>query len=115
LDAGEGIALRAYPGAHDAIIGGRVRRADPLTRRLNGHAWTILMRLLFGIRSRDVDCGFKLFRRDLIDAARLRARGAMISAELLARMAGEYARIREVEVHHLPRRSGEQSGANVRV
>ena len=67
------------------------------------------MRLLFGIRARDVDCGFKLFRRDLIEPTQLRARGAMISAELLARMAGRGARITEVDVHHLPRKTGEQS------
>jgi len=115
FDARDILAMAAYAGDCDAIIGHRVRRADPLTRRLNGRAWTILMRLLFGIRARDVDCGFKLFRRDLIDAGELRARGAMISAELLARMAGRGARIREVDVNHLPRHSGEQSGANLRV
>ena len=107
--------LVAQTRDYDAVVGHRVRRADHLGRRLNGQAWTILMRLLFGIRVRDVDCGFKLFRRDLIDPGRLQARGAMISAELLARMAGRGARIVEVEVHHLPRRSGQQSGANLRV
>jgi glycosyltransferase involved in cell wall biosynthesis len=115
FDAADVVSMAAYAGRFDAIIGHRVRRADPLTRRLNGRAWTILMRLLFGIRSRDVDCGFKLFKRDLIDPVKLRARGAMISAELLARMAGGGARLREVDVHHLPRQVGEQSGANLRV
>lgn len=115
FDADDVRAMAAYAEDFDLIVGHRVRRADHLGRRLNGRAWTVLMRLLFGIRVRDIDCGFKLFRRDLINAGELRARGAMISAELLARMAGRGARIREVDVRHLPRQTGEQSGASFKV
>lgn len=99
----------------DAIVGRRGRRADHLMRRINGKAWTILVRLLFGIRIRDVDCGFKLFRREFLESMELHAKGAMISTELMARLAGRGARIAEVEVSHLPRLAGEQSGANLRV
>ena len=45
----------------------------------------------------------------------LRAHGAMISTELMARVAGRGARITEVDVSHLPRLAGEQSGANLKV
>lgn len=99
----------------DAVVGHRVNRADPVMRRINGHAWTILMRLLLGIRLSDIDCGLKLFRRDLLEGIELQARGAMISAELMANLAGRGARICEVDVHHLPRTSGEQSGASLKV
>ena len=99
----------------DVVVGHRVNRADPVMRRVNGHAWTILMRLLLGIRISDIDCGLKLFRRELLDGIDLQARGAMISAELMANLAGRGARICEVDVHHLPRTSGEQSGASLKV
>jgi hypothetical protein len=82
-------------------------------RRVNGRAWTILVRVLLGITIHDIDCGFKLFRRDKLVATKLRARGAMISTELMARLAG--ARVCEVDVSHLPRLTGEQSGANLKV
>jgi hypothetical protein len=39
----------------------------------------------------------------------------MITTELLARLAGRGARICEVDVKHLPRITGEQSGASIRV
>jgi len=39
----------------------------------------------------------------------------MISTELMARLAGAGARVREVQVTHLPRLAGEQSGANLKV
>jgi glycosyltransferase involved in cell wall biosynthesis len=107
--------LIPYAGEFDVVVGCRVRRADHLMRRVNGKAWTILVRALLGITISDIDCGFKLFRREMLESIQLRARGAMISTELMARLAGAGARVKEVEVNHLPRLSGEQSGANLKV
>lgn len=100
---------------YDVVAGHRARRADPLMRRINGKAWTMLVRALLGITIRDIDCGFKLFKRELLDGLELRAHGAMISTELMARLAGRGAKVKEVEVQHLPRLAGEQSGANLKV
>jgi hypothetical protein len=71
--------------------------------------------MLLGVGIHDIDCGFKLFKREFLDRIELRARGAMISTELMMRLAGLGARVREVEVTHLPRLAGEQSGANLKV
>ena len=70
---------------------------------------------MFGLRLSDMDCGFKLFRRALLENMELHARGAMITTELMARLAGRGARICEIEVRHLPRLAGEQSGASFKV
>jgi glycosyltransferase involved in cell wall biosynthesis len=99
----------------DVAVGRRIRRADHLMRRVNGKAWTVLVGMLFGLHVSDMDCGFKLFRRDLLDGIELHSNGAMITTELMARLAGRGARICEVDVKHLPRLSGEQSGNNLRV
>jgi glycosyltransferase involved in cell wall biosynthesis len=107
--------LAARTLEYDVVVGHRTHRADALVRRINGKAWTILVRLMFGLRISDMDCGFKLFRRALLENMELHARGAMITTELMARLAGRKARICEVEVKHLPRLTGEQSGANFRV
>lgn len=100
---------------YDVVAGHRVRRADPLIRKINGNAWTILVRVLLGITISDIDCGFKLFKREKLEGMVLRARGAMISTELMARLAGRNAKVIEVDVKHLPRLTGEQSGANLKV
>lgn len=107
--------LAAKVPQYDVVVGNRTRRADPLMRRINGKAWTVLMRLLLGIRISDIDCGLKLFRRDLLEGIELQAKGAMISAELMAQLAGRGAKICEVDVRHLPRVAGEQSGASLKV
>jgi glycosyltransferase involved in cell wall biosynthesis len=107
--------LTAKVPEYDVVVGRRINRADPLMRRVNGKAWTILMRLLLGIHIGDIDCGLKLFRRDLLEGIDLQAKGAMISAELMAQIAGRGAKIYEVDVRHLPRVAGEQSGASLKV
>jgi len=115
FDPREVESLAAYVPEYDVVVGRRIRRADHLMRRINGQAWTMLVRIVLGIGISDIDCGFKLFKREFLDGMELRAHGAMISTELMARVAGRGAKIKEVGVHHLPRLAGEQSGANFRV
>ena len=100
---------------YDVVCGRRAHRADHLMRRFNGKAWTTLVRVLLGITISDIDCGFKLFKREKLDGMELRAHGAMISTELMARVAGRQAKVKEVDVQHLPRLTGEQSGADLKV
>ena len=115
FDPKEVESLAAFVPEYDVVVGKRIRRADPLMRRINGKAWTTLVRIVLGIGISDIDCGFKLFKREFLDGMELRAHGAMISTELMARVAGRGAKIKEVGVHHLPRMAGEQSGANFKV
>jgi glycosyltransferase involved in cell wall biosynthesis len=107
--------LAARIGDYDAVAGRRGRRADNLMRRVNGRAWSVLVRILFGLKVSDVDCGFKLFRHEMLEGMELHARGAMVSTELLPRLRGKEARICEVGVKHLPRLKEEQSGNNFKV
>jgi glycosyltransferase involved in cell wall biosynthesis len=94
----------------DVVIGRRARRADNLMRRINGKAWTTLSRLLLGLQINDMDCGFKLFRREALEGITLHSNSAMITTELMARLAACNARICQVDVTHLPRVAGEQTG-----
>jgi glycosyltransferase involved in cell wall biosynthesis len=101
---------------YDLVIGYRVRRSDSLIRAINARAWGMLIRLLFRLNVRDIDCAFKLIHRTILQSLpRLRSDGAMISAELLIRSRNAGLSIEEVPVHHYPRRAGEQSGADLRV
>lgn len=99
----------------DIVSGYRLNRRDPLIRKLNGWAWTKLVCLLFGLKIRDVDCAFKLYKREIFDRIELSSTGALIDAEVLARAARKGYRITQKGVHHYPRTAGVQSGANLRV
>jgi glycosyltransferase involved in cell wall biosynthesis len=104
----------ALPVTHDCdiVAGFRVRRADPLHRRANARAWNALVRRMFGLPVRDVDCAFKLLRRELVQRLALEADGAVVSTELLVRAQAAGARIAELGVTHRPRPAGRSSGAS---
>jgi glycosyltransferase involved in cell wall biosynthesis len=99
----------------DIVCGYRFRRQDSLVRRLNAWGWNLLVRLLFGYLCRDIDCGFKLVRREVLERVHLVSNGAMIDTELLAGARARGFRIAEVPVTHLPRTHGAATGANLRV
>jgi glycosyltransferase involved in cell wall biosynthesis len=99
----------------DIVCGYRHDRQDPLIRRLNALGWNSVVRLLFGYLSRDIDCGFKLFRREVLDRVHIESNGAMVDTEFLAGAKARGIRIAEVPVTHLPRTAGEPTGANLAV
>lgn len=100
---------------YDVVCGYRRNRQDPWVRRMNGWCWTRLVCLLFGLRIRDIDCAFKLFRRQVLDGMVLLSTGALISTEVLARAQRAGWSIVERPVTHYPRQAGRQTGAHVRV
>ena len=99
------------------VIGYRLKRQDIFFRRLNAWAWKKLMGFLFpelkGIK--DIDCAFKLLKKELIVKIELTTSGAMISAELLLKIIKNGNRVKQIGVHHCPRKIGEQSGASIKV
>jgi glycosyltransferase involved in cell wall biosynthesis len=97
--------------SHDIVIGFRLNRQEGIVRRFNGWAWTRLGCFLFSLRIRDIDCGFKLFRRQVFESMTLHSAGALISTEILARAAKKGCSIAQVGVHHFPRRTGRATGA----
>lgn len=98
--------------AYDIVVGYRLERAEGGVRRVNAAAWNWLVRRLFGLPVRDVDCAFKLFKRRVFDTVHVEAEGAMISTEMLARAVRAGFRVTEVGVHHFERRHGTPTGAN---
>ncbi len=106
--------LERLPG-HEMVIGYRLRRADRWPRRLTAWAWGVLIGILFGVRPRDLDCGFKLFRREIVQGLDLQADGAFISTELLALASRAGHRIAQVGVNHYPRQHGSSTGNDPRV
>jgi len=101
----------------DLIAGYRAPRRDPFLRVFYGKGWSMLCTLVFGYTVRDVDCGFKLFRREIIEdlAPTIRSRGATFSIEWLVRAKRAGYRFVELPVTHRPRVAGSQTGANIGV
>jgi len=115
FDVGEMPALLGLMRQYDIVSCYRLNRQEGLIRKLNGWAWTKLVCRMFGMKIKDIDCGFKLFKRSIFDNIEIRSTGALIDAEILARAARKGYTVTQAGVHHYPRKTGEQSGANLSV
>jgi len=112
-----GLLIAALDGV-DAVIGYRKKRSDPWRRLVIAWVYNRLIGLLFGGGWRDVDCAFKLFRRELfarVPVSRVRSNGAFFSAELLINLRAARVAVREVAVPHYPRTAGTPKGAPPKV
>lgn len=102
----------------DAVIGYRIKRADPFRRLLVSGVYNRLIKLLFAGGWRDVDCAFKLFRADVFERVPLssvKSNGAFFSPELLITLRAHGIRMREVGIPHHPRMHHEPKGAPPKV
>ena len=99
----------------DVVAGYRINRRDPWIRRLNAVTWNLLVRALFYVPVRDIDCAFKLFRRYVFDSLDLESVGAMVNTELMVKLGRSGAGVVEIGVTHYPRTSGRARGAHPKV
>jgi len=102
---------RYAAGDTDAVLGYRIRRADPIVRTLYARAYRLANRIFFGLKVRDIDCACKLFSRASLQGVNVESGGAFFSAELLIKLRARGRRIAEVGVPHYPRTAGSATGA----
>jgi glycosyltransferase involved in cell wall biosynthesis len=114
IDLGR-LTARYLEGDADAVVGYRIKRADPLVRTLYAKAYRLANRIFFGLRVTDVDCACKLFRRDALAGISVESGGAFFSAELLIKLRSLGRRVVEVGVPHYPRTAGSPTGAKPQV
>ncbi len=104
-----------WASQYEIVTGYRAKRQDPPHRLINAWGWKTLVRMVLGVKVRDIDCAFKIFQRSVFDRVQIRSVGAMVNTEILAQAKAFGMRIHEVKVSHYPRRAGKSSGANLRV
>lgn len=101
----------------DLLIGYRLKRKDSFYRLFLARGWNLLVYLFFGLRLKDVDCGFKMIKRKVLEKIpHLESeRGGMINAELAIKAKAAGFKIGQVGVTHYPRRAGRATGSQIRV
>jgi glycosyltransferase involved in cell wall biosynthesis len=90
----------------DLVNGYKISRSDPLHRILIGRIYHHTVKLLFGLRVRDVDCDFRLMRRAIFDRVALEKSSGVICLEMMKKIQDAGFRIAEVPVHHYHRAYG---------
>ena len=88
------------------VNGYKLGRADARHRVVLGEIYRRLARRLFGLPIRDVDCDFRLLRRQAAQQTELRSASGVVCIELISTLHRAGCRLAEVGVHHYPRRHG---------
>jgi glycosyltransferase involved in cell wall biosynthesis len=101
------------PGT-DLVNGYKISRSDPFHRIVIGRLYHHIVKLLFGLSVRDVDCDFRLMRRTIFEKIDLEKRSGVICLELMKKIEDAGFRIVEVPVHHYHRTFGKSQFFNFR-
>jgi hypothetical protein len=81
-------------------------RNDPLSRRIIGRVYHHFVKFTFGFKLRDVDCDYRLIRRDIFDEIELESDTGTICLEMVKKFQDAGYRFAEVPVHHYHRQYG---------
>jgi glycosyltransferase involved in cell wall biosynthesis len=101
------------PGV-DFVNGYKIGRSDPLHRIIIGRVYHWFVKLMFGLRLRDVDCDFRLMRRSVFEKVVLTRSSGVICVELMKKVQDHGFRIAQVPVHHFHRSYGKSQFFNFR-
>lgn len=114
-DVGELPALLALMEPGVGLVNGyKLQRNDPWHRIWIGAVYNRFARFLFRIHLRDVDCDFRLIRRQLLEEIHLTSTSGTICVELVRKLELSPYRTVEVGVHHYPRLHGRSQFFRVR-
>ncbi len=102
------VALAPYS---DIVSGFRVDKQYSTYRKFTSFVYNLILRILFDITDRDVDCAFKLYPTALFRRVELTSRDAFIDAEIAIKARALGYASTEVGVRHLPRTDGISTGA----
>jgi glycosyltransferase involved in cell wall biosynthesis len=97
------LLLEKLHEGYDLVSGWRYQRRDKLTRRIGSKIYNSVTSLLTGVRLHDINCGFKCYRREVLDEV-------MVYGErhryipVLASYRG--FRLAEVKIEHAAREHG---------
>jgi glycosyltransferase involved in cell wall biosynthesis len=115
FDISEMTKLLPYIRDYDIVTGFRIKRQDNIIRKINEFGFNRLIRILFGLKVKDLNCAFKIYKKEVIKSIPLKSTLAFINSEILIRAKKKGFTIKEVGVKHYPRQWGTQTGANLKV
>jgi glycosyltransferase involved in cell wall biosynthesis len=108
------VLWEAFNDGVDLVNGYKISRSDPLHRIVIGRIYHHTVKLLFGLKVRDVDCDFRMLRRSIFNDVALEKSSGVICLEMMKKIQDAGFRIAEVPVHHYHRAYGRSQFFNFR-
>jgi hypothetical protein len=96
----------------DLVVGFRIKKQYKFFRMITSIVYNLIVRLLFKLPDRDVNCAFKLYPRILFDEIDLKSVHYFIDAEIAIQAKLLNYQTTQVGVTHLPRINGTSAAAN---
>lgn len=103
-----------YCQDYDVVNGYKFKRGDALYRKVLGKAYHHLAKIMFGLRVRDADCDFRMFKRQVIENTPLYCDEGFICVEMMHKISKGNYKIKEIPVNHYPRKYGSSQFFNFR-
>lgn len=98
----------------DMVNGWKISRNDPFIRILLGGIYNLGVKLMFGLRLKDVDCDYRLMRRSIFSTVELESNTGSICVEMIKKIQDAGFKFAEVPVSHYHRQYGHSQFFNWR-
>jgi glycosyltransferase involved in cell wall biosynthesis len=98
--------VRAVQDGVDVVNGYKLTRNDSFPRMVIGRMYHYLVKFLFGIHIRDVDCDFRLIPRRILEEIELKSVSGAICLELVKKIEDAGYVFAEIPVNHYSRKYG---------
>jgi glycosyltransferase involved in cell wall biosynthesis len=99
-------ALWAVKQGVDIVNGYKLSRSDNMLRKAVGVSYSWLLKLLFKIPIRDIDCDYRLINGTMLRSLNLKCTSGAITIELIKKLQLKNARFKEASINHYNRRYG---------
>lgn len=96
---------------NDVVISYRMNRTEGWRRKFQSWVYNFLTRIISGLKFKDFNCSFKVFKREVLEHIEIEFPTVFIDAELVIKAALAGYKIAEAGVTHYPRMTGSGSGA----
>jgi len=98
------------------VLSGYVReKAVSLRRKVQSEVWNWLVRILFFVWCRDIDCAMKMYKRKVLETISIKSSSCFIDAEMIIKAKKAGFKVAQFPVTHFPRTEGLASGSKMSV
>jgi glycosyltransferase involved in cell wall biosynthesis len=99
----------------DVLSGYVTKKAVSFRRKVQSEVWNWLVRILFFIWIRDIDCAMKIYKRKVLDKISIKSSSCFIDAEMVIKAKKAGFTVAQFPVTHFPRTEGLASGSKMSV
>lgn len=99
----------------DVLSGYVTEKAASFRRKVQSEVYNWLIRILFFVWCRDIDCAMKIYKRNVLNNIEVKSPSCFIDAEMIIKAKKAGFKVAQFPVTHFPRTEGVASGSKFNV